>query len=325
MFQRITPLSLLLVMLVSLGCSQDNNYNETFQIPENKQNNARFTIKFGRVPSVTVTELLRQNAPLIKHLKQEMNVNITYRFADDYRGIIEGMDRGDYDFAWLGPYSYVLSNCFSDTSAAYRPLVRPVRHDSQGKTSDQYRGIIFTRAGSSINTVSDLRGKSLAFVDRQSTSGFLFPMALIIKSGLNPSSDINYEFLHRHDQVVNEVKRGNYAAGAVYENARLEEYRSIQKANRQLPVLARTSPIPTSPIVVSPEFSERHPDLVEKFTTIMTTLQQTAKGRDILSGLDSARYKKALDSDYDAVKRVLKTVPPEFTASKYSCQGNPQG
>lgn len=320
MFRRVTTVFLLVTLVIIVGCGQESSYQSEFTIPEENRNETRFTIKFGRVPSVTVTELLKQNAPLIRRLKNELNVNVTYRFADDYRGIIDGMSQNEYDFAWMGPYSYVQSSCYSDTSAAYEPLVRPVRRNDKGELSAEYRSLIFTHAGSGIDSLQALRGESFAFVDRNSTSGFLFPMAHLIQAGLEPGTDFDYEFLDRHDRVVQQVSEGNYAAGAIYEDARMEEYDSTASANDQLPVLDTTKPIPSSPIVVSASFAEDHPEVVEEFVSIMTSLHENSEGQSILESLKIARYRKAADGDYDEVRDVLDQLSNQLPDFQSYCE-----
>lgn len=322
MLRRLAAIFLLVAMTGLTGCGQDDSYDSKFEISENNRNETRFTIKFGRVPSVTVTELLKQNAPLIRRLKSELNVNITYRFADDYRGIINGMSKNEYDFAWMGPYSYVLSGCYSDTSARYEPLVRPLRRNDEGELSEEYRSLIFTSRESGINSLQELRGKSFAFVDRNSTSGFLFPMAHLIDAGLEPDDDFSYEFLDRHDKVVQQVNEGNYAAGATYEDARMEEFDSLDTANTRLPLLDKTKPIPNSPIVVSSSFAEEHPEVVDRFVSLMTSLHETDEGQAILESLKIARYREASDSDYDDVRGVLDQLSDQLPDVQSFCDNS---
>jgi phosphonate transport system substrate-binding protein len=322
MDRRITGILILLLVFGLVACSQETEYGDEFNLPPDNETDERMTLKFGRVPSVTVTELLRQNAPLIRQLKNELDVNITYRFADSYHGIIDGMSEETYDFTWMGPYSYVLAECSSETSARYRPLVRPVRQQPSGEAQAEYRSLIFARAGSSIRELEDLRGKSFAFVEEQSTSGYLFPLARLTEANLNPESDFeNVEFLGRHDRVVQSVLDGTYDAGAVYDDARLEEFDSPSKADEWLRVIARTRPIPTSPITVSGRFAENHPELVDQFVETMTSLHRSKRGEEILTRLGIQRYQPVSDEDYDEVRNVLRTLLPRLTEIRDRCQG----
>lgn len=322
MARRVTYCLGLLLLVVTVGCSGDTDYERTFELPEDARENEKLTLKFGRVPSETVTGLLRQNAPLIRLLKDELDVNITYRFADDYRGIIEGMESETYDFTWMGPYSYVLSECSSDTGAAYQPLVRPMRRNQNGNVSGEYRGIIIARPNRGIEEIQDLRGRSFAFVEERSTSGYLFPLASLIDAGIEPETDFSsYDFLSRHDRVVQSVLDGSHDAGAVYNDARMQEFDSRNRAERQLPVLTETRPIPTSPITVSEAFADNHPDLVDKFVEVMTSLHENKRGRSILETLGIERYRRANDEDYGEVRNVVDTLGDRLPEVKSLCRG----
>lgn len=322
MDRRIIQVTIILLLIAIVGCSGDSDYGQTFELPEDARDKEKLTLKFGRVPSVTVTELLRQNAPLIRLLKDELDVNITYRFADDYRGIIRGMESETYDFTWMGPYSYVLSACSDDTSADYQPLVRPMRRNQEGEVSGEYRGLIISRPGEGIRELEDLRGRSFAFVEEQSTSGYLFPLATLIRAGIDPETDFSsYDFLNRHDRVVQSVRDGSHDAGAIYNDARLQEFESRRQADRKLPVLIRTRPIPTSPITVSGSFAENHPDLVDKFVRVMTSLHENQRGRSILKTLGIERYRRAKDQDYEEVRNVLKTLRTQLPTVNSYCKG----
>jgi len=322
MDRRITGIFIIVLVFSLMACSQETEYGDEFNLPPESETDQRMTLKFGRVPSVTVTELLRQNAPLIRQLKNELDVNITYRFADSYHGIIDGMRKGNYDFTWMGPYSYVLAECTSETSARYRPLVRPVRQQSNGEAQAEYRSLILARAGSSIRELDDLRGKSFAFVEKQSTSGYLFPLARLLEANLDPANDFkNVEFLGRHDRVVQSVLDGTYDAGAVYDDARLEEFDSRSKADEWLRVIARTRPIPTSPITVSGSFAENHPERVDQFVKTMTSLHRSKRGEKILNQLGIERYRPAGDEDYDEVRNVLRRLLPRLPEIRDRCQG----
>lgn len=320
MLRRLIPLLIVPLLLGLIGCSDRSDYGSKFELPSEAKKNNKITLKFGRVPSVTVTELLRRNAPLIRLLKDELDVNITYRFADDYRGIIDGMIEENYNFTWLGPYSYVLSECSSETSANYKPLVQPMRRNQSGNLSADYRSIIFTGENSTINSPSDLKGKSLAFVEKQSTSGYLFPKSLLLKSGLKPGEDFTFEFLDRHDRVVQTVLNGKHDAGATYNGARVEQLENRSKANTKLPIIAETRPIPNEPITVSKAFANNNPEIVQNFVDIMTSLHKTKRGKSILKNLNIQKYRKVSDEDYDEVRNVVRQLGDELPAVKTFCE-----
>jgi phosphonate transport system substrate-binding protein len=107
----------------------------------------------------------------------------------EYAGILTALRADQIDCAFLNPLSYVIAvQEYRSTPEHMLPLAMPY---FQGSLT--YRGIIFVRADSPIKTLAQLRGKSVAFNDQTSTSGYLYPSRLLLKAGIDPSKDIKAE------------------------------------------------------------------------------------------------------------------------------------
>lgn len=308
-------IGLLLVFLsvVMGGCTQNDQFQKDFKLEESSKSD-RFTLTIGRVPSETVMDLLRENSKLITFLRDEMDVNITYSFAENYEMIIRGMSKNQYDVVWLGPYAYVLSRCASETSSQYQPIVQPARPDASGNISSSYRGIIFTNDRSGIKNIQDIKNKKMAFVDPRSTSGYLFPAATLAEHGINLKEDLeSYEFLNGHDKVVRAVNEGRFDVGATYEGARRYEMSVDGNLEERLPVLSRTEMIPSSPIVVSKKFKNQHPELAERFKELLVNLHVFPEGEKALEKLNISRYSPTEAADYDVVQQVMAQLRKQGT------------
>jgi len=81
------------------------------------------------------------------------------------------------------------------------------------RSSTTYRGAFVARTDSGIRALKDLEGRSLAYTDEASTSGFVFPRSLLRRLGVRPAAEL---FLGGHPRVVQEVWAGRVAAGAIY-------------------------------------------------------------------------------------------------------------
>ncbi|MFN7597729.1 MAG: phosphate/phosphite/phosphonate ABC transporter substrate-binding protein, partial [Cereibacter sp.] len=82
------------------------------------------------------------------------------------------------DFVITGPAEYIVINTLTEAT----PLIGFGRPD--------YRCAIIVRAESGIDSMEDLRGKTVAFGDIGSTSNMLCPMQLMADYGVNPVNDI---------------------------------------------------------------------------------------------------------------------------------------
>ncbi len=88
-----------------------------------------------------------------------------------------------------------------------------------------YHSVIFTRRNGGIKRLEDLKGKTIAFEDAGSTSGYLLPKMFLLRRGLklaeksrfDPNSlptDVGYLFLYSHEKLVDSVLAKQVDAGA---------------------------------------------------------------------------------------------------------------
>lgn len=80
-----------------------------------------------------------------------------------------------------------------------------------------YHAAIFTRHASRIETIADLKGSHVAWVDEHSSAGYLVPRLRIAAEGLDPAQLFGREsFLGTHARVARAVLEGDADAGATY-------------------------------------------------------------------------------------------------------------
>jgi ABC-type phosphate/phosphonate transport system substrate-binding protein len=80
-----------------------------------------------------------------------------------------------------------------------------------------YQGLILTRADSRIRSLADLKGKTFCYVNKGSTSGYLYPRALLRQAGVDPDTDFaSKSFGHDHLNTLRLLDRGECQGAAVY-------------------------------------------------------------------------------------------------------------
>src|SRR6266567_7894650 len=126
-------------------------------------------------PSRDPTALQESADAFVAVLARLSGVPVRAQVASDYAGVIEALRSRRVDLAFVHPVGYVLAN----REAGCQILVRDVW---QGKTA--YTARFYVRKDRGIQRVADLRGKTVAFVDPASSSGYIYPMVLLIKKGL---------------------------------------------------------------------------------------------------------------------------------------------
>jgi len=125
-----------------------------------------------------------------------------------------------------------------------------------GKTA--YQSAIIARADAQIFGIEDLRGRSIAWVDRDSASGYLFAMAEIVRS-IGAGALGREHFVGSHRAVCEAVADGWAAAGATYvvldETSRLATagwHERLGPRSDEIKVVAYTRPIPGDNVACRP-------------------------------------------------------------------------
>ena len=126
----------------------------------------------------------------------------------DYDGVIQGLLGGSLDYAWLGASAYA-KIYLTDPEAVEVKLIKQNLDDSTG-----YYSIGFARKDSGITSMDDAKGKSFAFADPNSTSGYLVPGAeLTAKYGKLEEYFSEVKMSGGHEQTIVGVSNGDFAAG----------------------------------------------------------------------------------------------------------------
>jgi phosphonate transport system substrate-binding protein len=133
----------------------------------------------------------------------DIQLTIFKSYDDGIRALVEGQ----VDLVHFGPAPYVLAK-------GKNPGIQLVamEHD---KGEKRFKGVIVVRADSPIQTIEELRGKSFAFGDRNSTIGRYLVQAQLVDHGLQARDLPRFKYMERHDQVAGAVEMGDFDAGSV--------------------------------------------------------------------------------------------------------------
>jgi len=198
-------------------------------------------------PSRDPTALQEAGEAFARTLAQLSGIPIRALVASDYAGVVEAVRSGRVDLAFVHPVGYVLAN----REAGCQILVRDIW---QGKTA--YTARFYVRRSSGIAKVEDLRGKTVAFVDPASSSGYIYPMVLLIKRGLVKNRDPktffkDALFAGNHETALQSLVHGRVDAAASFDKAP-ELYLKDKAAVAELGVVGETPEIPEAGICSRP-------------------------------------------------------------------------
>jgi phosphonate transport system substrate-binding protein len=262
------------------------------------------SLRVGFTPWENPQDMARMAAPMVELLGKATGVRVDPFLASDYAGVIQALQAGQVDIAFLPPAAFVLAEKRAGAKVILKSLF---------KGRSQYFSAIFTRSDGPIRTLSDLRGKRMAFVDPTSTSGSLFPKLLLKQAGIDPERGLGrVMYAGSHDAVVMAVLRGKVDAGAAYANdekgvrAAWTQLLKTPEERRQIRVVAISRPIPADTIAVRPDLDPR---VVSQVKKALIELSATPEGRERIHDIYRVDgFTTATSGEYEPVREVFREV-----------------
>lgn len=190
-------------------------------------------------------QLIENVEPVVEYLEKRLDVTgIRHFAATDYAGVVEALRQGTADVGFMGPLQYVMAR---QQSGAY-PILGEIYNGSS-----TYVSKLFVRRDSGIGKPADLRGKTIAFVDPISSSGYMYPLDIFKTAGLISSRDDADDYFKRiyfaggDEQAIRAVLNGFVDAAGIGQFAW-----SLLRGDERDAVhaIADSRPIPSHCIVV---------------------------------------------------------------------------
>ncbi len=248
------------------------------------------TLYFGVIPIESEARTQERYDRFVRYLEKQLNSKIELVIPADYAGVIEGLKQKKLHFALLGPKSYVEASKQANTMTA----VRVIGEDGQ----DGYKGMIITKKGSGLKTIADLKGKTWAFTDPNSTSGNLIPSVYFAaEAQIVPEEFFSkVVFSGSHQNSILMVKNGEIDAAAT-NNVDIERDSGRQWHEGNFNVLWESQLIPHDMLAYRQDVPE----------ALKQALVQAAVNYDDEQGLKDMAISKFIpskDEDYVFVRQL---------------------
>lgn len=216
--------------------------------------------------------------PLAEFLAKKLGREVKLYTVDTWEGLARSLAAGETDIALMGPWGYVLANHTAGAQA-----VATILYDGK----PEYFAIMITHPNSGIKSIADLKGKTFAFGDKGSTSGYLIPYHHFQKNGIDPDTYLGRVLNTKHQAIEMQVTRGEMDAGADYNrnrDAMISE--GLIKAENSV-IFWTSDPLPNDAVAVRAEL---------------------AKDRAFV-----AKLRAALESVGPELSRTPGLLPPRYT------------
>ena len=254
---------------------------------------AQQVLKVGLIPSEDSRAMPARSKDSLDAVEKNSGMKVQGFVATDCNG----------DIAYLGPFSYVLAT-----------TVTPVEAFAIAETAKAgrtyYHSKIIALKSSGIKTLADLKGKNFAFVDPASTSGYAFPLAGLLKAGIEPKRDFKTVlFTGAHDANALAVANGKVDAATIADRILDAAIAKGHIKADQIQVVWESAPIPESPMVWRKDLSPETKAKVKAAFLSIKDLNWSDQGK--LNG-----FKETNDQAYDIVRETAKLANIDLKKQK---------
>jgi len=236
---------------------------------------------------------------LINIIGDLTGIEITPIRVTDYNAAVEAVRANRAQIAWYGGKAYIQAAEIADVEA----FAAGVR---KGDSDASYFAYFVVPADSKLQTLEEIKGKTLALNSIGSTSGDLIPQVELMKVGLSVKNKDDFEkvyyagshdaclmaVLNKHVDVCGMSSR-NFDARISDGTFKLEQVRIIHRSN----------PVPPPPLAYSKKLPIEVRNKIKQ-----ATLEAHKYGTIGGYGGEMSHYIEVTDADYDLLREVDKLL-----------------
>jgi phosphonate transport system substrate-binding protein len=257
-------------------------------------------LTFALLSTESAPEVTRRWEPILVQLEKDLGVKVKPVMASDYRGTIEALKFKKAEIGHLGPKSYVEAT--NDNYANVEPVVQ-IRH-SNGSLG--YRSCLIVHADSDIFSPEDIGGKTFAFNDPNSTSGYLVPMTMFLNEmGINPKqhfSKLTFSGSHEASILAVTNKKVEVASTNLPDIQQLTREGKVPRG--ALRVIWVSKLIPNDPIVVRKDLPD---SLRQAIQASLVAMQEKHPEVFVAAGSIVGGFQKVDDAKYQVIRELNET------------------
>jgi len=276
---------------------QNTKYIDNF-----KQKKYRYSINYGITQGKNEAQRRYAFKPYIDYLSEQAKVNIRLVIMSEYEQLEKDMADGIIHIADFPPLAFVNAKKRLKNKLIY---LGTYKQKSAGQIRNHYQGILFSLKSSHIKSLKDLKNKKIAFVEKTSSSGYNYPMALLLKKKIDPDTYFSKIFFAgSHQAVVDAIEKKSADIGATWDG---NYNKAIQQKGKIFNIVFKTSHIPNAVMCASYKLSKKIRKRIQAAALKVTLKTKTSDGRFAVAvkrGYPAVGLVKKSQSYYNIVKET---------------------
>ncbi len=275
-----------------------------------KQAGKKFLVAY--LPNESTEQNADARSGMAKDLSAVIGMEVEELVASDYNAVIEAMRTGKADMAYFGPLSFAIAY---ERAGAEAIGMKAIKRD---KSKAFYKAALITSTkNTDINGIEDIKGKTMAFVDPNSTSGNLIPSAEIMRAF--PNDNLTMDDLHTNGKFFNAVSfsgkhqaglqaviKGDVQVAPISDAILASEIANGNAKQADVKVIYTSNPIPSEPMAIRKDLPQELKDKVKDF---LLSYDNEKYFEDVIGSKD-ARFIPCSFDDYKDITDLNKKLNP---------------
>jgi len=260
----------------------------------------------GIEPEHNIFDQVQQYRTLAEYISEQLGMEVRLTIMSRYGEVLERFRTLHLDGAILSSYTAALAI----RELGLNPVAGLVGQDGESNT----RGYIFTRKDSGLDHVSDMRGKSVVFVDPATTEGYLFARFFFRQHGIK---ELDTYFGHHYfsgsdASSLFAVLDGRADIGSAKETVYEQLVSRDRSIRHELQIIAKSPPVPRVTICIRDDLD---PEMLGKLRSALFSMDKTVEGHKVLSKLGAIRFAPSSPDDFTVVFTMAEDAGISLTGN----------
>ena len=275
--------SILFIIVLSTMC-----YTNTFANEED--------LTFGVFPRKSFNQTINNFTPLANHLSKELSRKVKLIAEKDFKTFWKNVKSQKYDIVHYNQYHYIRSH----KKFGYKVIAK---NEEYGRST--IAGVIITNRNSGINSISDLKGKTVVFGGgRMAMQSYIVASYLLQQANLK-KTDYKEQFATSPINAILAVYYGSAIAGGSADANLYVKNVKDRIDQSQIKILATGEELAHLPWAVKKDMSKEN---IKKIKSILYNLHNTDEGIKILETAELTGIEPVTDEKYNAHRKIVKSV-----------------
>ncbi|HYQ48048.1 MAG TPA: phosphate/phosphite/phosphonate ABC transporter substrate-binding protein, partial [Thermodesulfovibrionales bacterium] len=250
-------------------------------------------LRMGVVPVEAPAIMFKNFSPLADYLSKALKRKIDLKVAVDFQSAMRDLEQGITQFCFMGPSTYISAHAKFGAKVLVKAL-------NDGKPF--HHSVIVTREDSGINNLEDIKGRSFAFGDINSTTSHIVPRAMLLSAGVDVKDLLYYNYLGHHEEVVKALLAGDFDAGGVMETV------ALKYKDKGIRLLKFSEDIPEFNICSGPATDVKIAGEIRQVLLKLDTSNE--EGGRVLKTINESYtgFADATDEDYNNIRAMMARI-----------------